>query len=118
MDMGLLRAITLAVITNYHKLRDLKYMHLLSSISGGQKSQVGLTRLKPGCGRALFSLEALEQKSVSLLALSSLQRLSAFLGVWFLPPFPKSATLGRPFSLCHPLWFHPFSLPPLLLRTL
>lgn len=74
------------LLTNHHKLHDLKQQKSVILQSGRQKSKLGLTRLNSRCWqKTAFPAEAPGE----IRCLFYLERLLVFLGSWLVPPFSK-----------------------------
>lgn len=89
---------SIVALTNYHKLCGLKqHKFFLSHSSKGQKSNTGLTELKPRCQQGYVPFWSLQGR-VCFLAFSSLQKLATCLAS-FLGYIGQN--LSQSFSHCH-----------------
>lgn len=90
---------SMAAITNYLKLSDLKQHKLFTLQSGRPKFNIGLMGYSQGVGR-LCSFWKLQGK-ICFLAFSKLQRLSTYLGLWPLPSPTSQQHWAESFSNGH-----------------
>lgn len=72
----------MAAVVNYQKLHSLKQHRCIISQSGGWKSDMDLTVLKPRCWQTTFPLEALGENPLPCLV----QALEATCIPWFMGP--------------------------------